>query len=205
MNENSAVLPVCPLHGKPTKRDSCRECNAAYMRFYLRRRRYDMPGRPLWERAKKRAQDRGLPFSLAKNSIEVPKTCPALGVSMALAGRRSATSPSLDRIVPERGYVPGNVRVICDRANRLKGKRGLDELRRLADNGPPELRAEYSMLVTYLEREELLSEVRQKAQQGGRAGEEWMKIATFLDRIFSKAIIVKNMPTVIQSNSQRPS
>jgi len=108
---------------------------------------------------------------------------------MEYRGPRWAFSPSLDRIVPEEGYVDGNVRVISDRANRLKGKRGLEEIRRLADCGAPELRASYTMIATYLEREELLREVRAKAQQPGRAGQEWAKIAAFLDRVFSKAIL----------------
>jgi hypothetical protein len=95
----------------------------------------------------------------------------------------------LDRIVPERGYVPGNVRVISDRANRLKGGRNLDHLRRLAEHGAAHVRDEYRMIVTYVEREQLLDEVRSKASQGGRAGEEWAKIATFLDRAFRKSLI----------------
>jgi hypothetical protein len=45
------------------------------------------------------------------------------------------------------------------------------------------------MIATYLEREQLLHEVRAKALQGGRAGAEWTKIASFLDRVFSKALI----------------
>ena len=102
---------------------------------------------------------------------------------------RSACSPSLDRIVPDRGYVPGNVRVVSDRANRLKGDRNLEELRRLAECGPENLRDEYRKIATYVEREQLLGEVREKAAQGGRAGEEWAKIAAFLDHVFRKSLI----------------
>jgi hypothetical protein len=189
MDCNLALFPRCSRHGKPTKRHICRECNAAYMRGYLRRRRYEMPGRSLWDRARKRAKDRGLPFALAKNSIAVPLTCPALGMPIQFRGRRSACSPSLDRIVPERGYVPGNVRVVSDRANRLKGRRSLKELQRLSRSGPPELRADYAMIATYVEREQLLQEVRTKALRGGRQGEEWAKIAAFLDRVFRKSLL----------------
>ena len=189
MDRNNDLFARCPRHGKPTKRDQCRQCNAAYMRAYLRRRRHELPGRSLWDRARKRAKDRGVPFAIAKNSITVPRTCPALGLAIKFRGRRSACSPSLDRIVPERGYVPGNVRVISDRANRLKGRRGLEELRLRARSGPSELRAEYAMVATYVEREQLLQEMRAKAEQGGRAGEEWAKIATFLDRVFRKSLL----------------
>lgn len=192
MSQSERRMSQCPTHGKPTKRQSCRACNAAYMRDYLKRRRYQMPGRALWDRALKRAIDRDLPFSLKKDAIAVPKTCPALGVKLELRSRRSACSPSLDRIVPERGYVPDNIRVISDRANRLKGNRSLHDLRRLAASAAPHMRAEYQMLATYVEREQLLAEVREKALQSGRAGQEWAKIATFLDRVFRKSLISSN-------------
>ncbi len=189
MKTVEALFPRCSRHGKPKKRRTCRECNAAYMRAYLRRRRHEMPARPIWERARKRARDRGLPFMIAKDSINIPQTCPALGLVIELRGQRSASSPSLDRIVPERGYVPGNVRVISDRANRLKGGRNLHQLRRLAETGPLHLREEYRMVATYVEREQLLEEVRGKALQGGRAGQEWAKVAAFLDRVFRRSLV----------------
>lgn len=189
MDRSNSLFPVCPHHGKPTKRQSCRECNAAYMRGYLRRRRHQQPDRSIWDRARKRARDRGLQFSISKDSISIPRSCPVLGMKIALSDRRSACSPSLDRVVPTRGYVPNNIRVISDHANRLKGNRGLEELRRLSEIGPVALRDDYRMVATYVEREQLLDEVRTKAKQEGRAGEEWAKIAFFLDRIFRKSLI----------------
>jgi tRNA isopentenyl-2-thiomethyl-A-37 hydroxylase MiaE len=65
----------------------------------------------------------------------------------------------------------------------------LEELRRLTESGSLESRDEYRMIVTYVERERLLDEIRTKALQGGRAGEEWAKIATFLDRVFRKSLL----------------
>ena len=40
-------------------------------------------------------------------------------------------SPSLDRIVPELGYVKGNIRVISNRANHLKSDATLEEHRKI--------------------------------------------------------------------------
>lgn len=37
-------------------------------------------------------------------------------------------SPTLDRIVPEKGYVKGNVAVISHKANRIKNNGSLEEL-----------------------------------------------------------------------------
>lgn len=189
MDPTNYLLPCCPVHGKPTQRASCRQCNAAYMRGYLRRRRQESPGRSLWDRALKRAKASAISFALPRDSLSVPRSCPALGIKITAGRGRSDGSPSLDRIVPQRGYVPDNVRVISDRANRLKGDRDAAALRRLAETGPSVLREEYALLATYVEREELLAEIRIKAAQGGRVGEEWGKIAAFLDRLFRRSLI----------------
>lgn len=50
-----------------------------------------------------------------------------------LGGPRGPTTPSLDRIVPERGYVRGNVEVISWEANRLKNSATLEQLEALVD------------------------------------------------------------------------
>ena len=189
MESPKNIVPVCPQHGKPTKRDTCRNCNAAYMRHYQKQRRRTMPGQAMWERARKRALERNLAFTLQKDSIFVPGYCPALGIAITPGSKRTVSSPSLDRIVPMRGYVPDNVRVICDHANRLKGDRSLDELERLAQLGPPQLRADYRMIVTYVEREMLLGEVRAKAKQEGRAGFEWHQVVLILDQVFRESLI----------------
>lgn len=65
--------------------------------------------------------------------VTVPQYCPILGLELQPGvGRTHDASPTLDRIVPERGYVPGNVVVISMRANRLKSDAAVDELRRIA-------------------------------------------------------------------------
>jgi len=46
-------------------------------------------------------------------------------------GRR--TSPTLDRFIPELGYIPGNVDIISHRANALKSNATLEEVQMLAD------------------------------------------------------------------------
>lgn len=49
-------------------------------------------------------------------------------------GKQHAASPSLDRIIPTLGYVPGNVWVISHRANELKRDATLQEIQMLAAN-----------------------------------------------------------------------
>ena len=174
----------CPIHGQARKRQTCSLCNAAYMRGYLRRRRASRPELALLERARTRARRAGLPYSLQRSDISIPPTCPALGIPLTTAGPRSDSSPSLDRIRPQEGYVCGNVRVLSDRANRMKGKRTIAEIQQLAISAPGHLRADYLRIGRYMQREALLAEVRIRAAGDGRHAQEWGKIAKFLDRVF---------------------
>lgn len=73
----------------------------------------------LWLKAKERCKRSGVMFVIAVSDITVPAVCPVMGIPMTVGGARD-NSPSLDRIDPSRGYVPGNVCVICYRANRIK-------------------------------------------------------------------------------------
>jgi len=63
--------------------------------------------------------------------------CPVLGMPFAF-GRNTGgrmkrdAAPSLDRIDPKKGYVPGNIAVISWRANLLKRDATADEIKRLA-------------------------------------------------------------------------
>jgi len=50
---------------------------------------------------------------------------------MGKDGRRD-DSPSIDRLVPNAGYVPSNIIVMSDRANRIKNDGTAEEHRRIA-------------------------------------------------------------------------
>ncbi len=89
----------------------------------------------MWRSAKTRAQKAGLPFTISVTDVVVPERCPLLGVPLFLGDRkRRANSPSLDRIDPRLGYVPGNVWVISFRANAIKQDALLPELEILVRN-----------------------------------------------------------------------
>lgn len=56
-----------------------------------------------------------------------------LGLALSLgAGKSHDNSPTLDRIVPDLGYVPGNVAVISFRANAIKRNATVAELKAVA-------------------------------------------------------------------------
>lgn len=185
MNMPKSNAVSCPTHGLAMKRASCSSCNAVYMRSYLRGRRYQKPTYPLVERARSRALKANLPFNLRRQSIVIPLSCPVLGIPLKLGSTRSANSPSLDRIVPSLGYVEGNVRVISDRANRLKSDLSISELRERAQTGPEALRPEYQLIVSYVERELVVADVRANMEAASQALAQWQIIAPYLDRILA--------------------
>lgn len=108
-----------------------------HRRYELERRR-DRYELVLIVSARRRAKKIGVPFDLKADDLRpLPTTCPILGVVLKTnngkGGVPGPNSPSLDRLVPERGYVKGNVRIISYRANALKNNATPEELRLIAD------------------------------------------------------------------------
>ena len=85
----------------------------------------------LFYAARARAKTLNLPFNIEKSDVVIPEFCPVLGIKF-LSGDRD-TSPSLDRIKPELGYVKGNIEIISMRANRLKNNATVEELIKITD------------------------------------------------------------------------
>lgn len=82
--------------------------------------------------ARSRAKHAGVPCEITVESLpDIPEVCPVLGIPLEYAG--GGSSPSLDRIKPELGYVPGNVHWISLKANRIKNDATVGELFLVAD------------------------------------------------------------------------
>ncbi len=85
--------------------------------------------------ARKRAKKFNLPCTITEDDIMIPEFCPILGIRLVRGStddNRDAC-PSLDRILPDLGYVLGNIAVISYRANRLKNDGTIEEHRKVAD------------------------------------------------------------------------
>lgn len=85
---------------------------------------------------------RNIPFSITIDDVVIPSHCPLLGIELTCTvgkGRLDSTM-SLDRIIPEIGYVPGNVRIISDLANRMKNSATPEQLKTFAQNILKELK-----------------------------------------------------------------
>lgn len=88
------------------------------------------PERMLLKQAQGRAKKQGIPFNIEETDIVIPDVCPVLGLPLTKSiGKPTCNSPSVDKIIPDLGYVKGNVKVISYRANRLKNDASLAELR----------------------------------------------------------------------------
>ena len=109
----------------------CRKCWLAQ----VYRSRKD-PGKTkiMFAAAKVRAKKAGVPFSITPEDLVVPEFCPILGIKLEHGTVKDRdSSPSLDRVIPELGYVPGNIAVISHLANRIKNTGTAAEHRKIAD------------------------------------------------------------------------
>lgn len=113
--------------------------NAERLRAASTQRRLTKRAMCLVAAARIRSRKKGILFALtdadtlALQAAIDRGVCQLSGVPLTLRGPRSATSPSLDRIVPALGYIGGNVRIVCHALNAGMGDWGEDELRRIAE------------------------------------------------------------------------
>lgn len=108
--------------------------NHADVLAYGRKYYQEKPEKALLYEARKRAKEFGLNFLITEDDIKVPEFCPILGVKLvrgSIENNRDCC-PSLDRVEPSRGYVPGNIAVISYRANRIKNDATAEEHRKIA-------------------------------------------------------------------------
>lgn len=104
-----------------------KEINKARRLAYLEKRCWDQTIFQMVRAAKGRAKKQGVPFDITVEDIVIPEKCPALGIPLNWnIGRGKDDSPSLDKIIPNRGYVKGNVAVISARANKIKHNASLE-------------------------------------------------------------------------------
>lgn len=89
------------------------------------------PEYKLYNAAKNRAKSKNLNFNIEPSDIIIPVFNEIRLKFNAKVARFD--SPTLDRLIPELGYIKGNIRVISYRANTIKQNASVEELRRIAD------------------------------------------------------------------------
>lgn len=91
--------------------------------------------------ARYRAKKSNRPFSITLKDVIIPKVCPIFGIPLKRERKAPMKStPSLDCIIPNLGYIPGNVEVISYRANQVKNDGSAEEheaiARYIRENSP---------------------------------------------------------------------
>ncbi len=117
--QRKTVCNSCFYKRQLNRISNCREKLNKKAREYRKK----CPEQAMVNAAKKRAKKENLPFNLDRMDIAIPEFCPVLGIKIKMCeGKRGAgdSSPTIDRINNNLGYVKGNIQVISWRANRLK-------------------------------------------------------------------------------------
>lgn len=82
--------------------------------------------------AKIRAKAQNVPFELKVEDLTIPSVCPVFNTPLIWTDNITDDTPSLDRLIPNRGYVKDNVEFISYKANRIKSNANLAEIEAVA-------------------------------------------------------------------------
>lgn len=124
-----------------------RESHNKKMKEWRSGQRVENPEKFVLASARRRARETNRPFALQLSDITIPECCPALGLKLTFGvGKCHPNSPSVDSLIPEKGYVPGNIAVISHRANSIKQNATPTELRNVANWLEKTLQCEASSL-----------------------------------------------------------
>lgn len=107
-------------------------------------------------RCQNRASEKGFPCTI---TLEYLKTlyceiCPLLEIPLnwnSHAEGRDEFTPSVDKIIPELGYIPGNVRIISNLANMMKSYATKEQLLTFSKN-----------IISYINCEEIVQPIENK-------------------------------------------
>ena len=135
------------------KGGSCKECKNLYQNKYrvenkefikerhkeFRKKNYTTEKRrasyiknietEILNHAKHRAKLKNMEFNLTKEDIIIPEYCPVLGIKLNPLDKLA--TPSLDRIDNNKGYIKGNIKIISNKANRLKNNGTIEEFEKI--------------------------------------------------------------------------
>lgn len=117
------------------RKTTCKHCSAALREKERRNKDWKHDARKiLLSNAKQRAKKSSIEFSLMKEDIVIPDTCPVFGFPLKRESKETwMSAPSIDRIDNSKGYVKDNIIIVSRRANILKKDATLDELKKLAE------------------------------------------------------------------------
>jgi hypothetical protein len=125
-------------------RPCCKDCRGAgfcehnNLRYWCRQcGGFPVLAKRMYTSAKYRAKKLGIPFNITVSDILKlinDGVCPVLGIPYDLTSSVTVVaSPSLDRFIPNLGYVLGNCAVISNLANAVKNSATAEQVHRVAE------------------------------------------------------------------------
>jgi hypothetical protein len=110
----------------------CKDCRKPRSKGYYDKWVRDNAEQRMFISAKNRSKKQSIPFDIDIEDIIVPEYCPVLGIKLDRdGGKCNDSTPSLDKFIPELGYIRGNIFVVSWRANWIKQNSSLEEVEKL--------------------------------------------------------------------------
>jgi hypothetical protein len=113
------------------------EKNKEERTLYRRERHEASPWHTMSTVSKRRAREQGVLHTINASYLQsiwpANNSCPVFNIPFTISkkGESRDCSPSLDRIIPNLGYVQGNVVIVSLKANRMKNNGSLEDLRKV--------------------------------------------------------------------------
>lgn len=118
------------------QRAEYREKNRELIRENARKYYKEKPECFVLHNIKTRAKKNGVPFDLVAEDLLAPEFCPVLGMRLERSsnpnGGVTDCAPTVDRLIPELGYVRDNIIIVSHKANRIKNDSTIEELEAVA-------------------------------------------------------------------------
>ena len=124
---------------KESKHQICRGCNKEKARRSYRNNksstveRYKKnPDKKMYQNIKAKAKLKNIPFNLDEEDIKIPTLCPVLGIPL-IPFSNSDNSPTVDKYIPQLGYIKENINIISRKANLIKTNATKEDIKKLFD------------------------------------------------------------------------
>ena len=109
--------------------EAAKRANQKCSKARWQRLKDEHPEKIIINSVRNRAKKLGYDFDLLEEDIQIPPTCPILGIPLFSSEKRTDNSPSIDRIDSSKGYTKDNIVIISWRANRIKNDGTAEEHR----------------------------------------------------------------------------
>lgn len=122
----------CLYCGNPLTGAKTKYCCDAHQRLHWNERNIYSVRFARWRAT---AKATNIPFSITESDLDWPKQCSYLEMELNYSSDdRADNVASLDKIIPELGYIPGNVQIISQLANKMKSSANKEQLLLFAKN-----------------------------------------------------------------------